>query len=171
MDFKKMASNLKTRITPLVDKAATYWKKYSEKALDFTAKQASATPLFLRTEEEFNIHASAKRSILIAYDETDDEVKNLLLLLPLWGWKAWMDKAELRYISLRENADLAKTIKIKWPIEMRIGYDGNDCFKTNKLSEIKEWWTNRYYVKPEIEKKKAPKKEEVEEAVDPLAGK
>lgn len=88
-------------------------KVYGGKALDFTAKQVQATPLFLRTEEAFNIHASAKRSVLIAYDETDEDVKNILLLLPVWAGKAWIDNAELRYISLSEDRDLGKTLKIK----------------------------------------------------------
>jgi hypothetical protein len=171
MDFKKFTQDLKAKTSPFLEKAKDYTKTYSEKALDFTAKQASTTPLFLSTEEAFNIHASAKRSILIAYDETDNDVKNILLLLPIWGSKAWMDNAELRYISLRENGDLAKTLKITWPIEMRIGYNGEQYLQTNNIKEIKEWWKNRCYIDKKNTEESQKKSEEDTVINDPLAQK
>ncbi len=87
MNIRKTFEKLKDKITPYAKKVNPYLDKakvYGEKALDFTAKQAQATPLFLTTEEAYNIHASAKRAILIAYDDTDDDVKNILLSLPIW---------------------------------------------------------------------------------------
>lgn len=116
MNLSKSFEKLKNRVSPYIEKAHPYVKKakvYGGKALDFTVKQAQATPLFIRTEEAFNIHASAKRAILIAYDETDEDVKNILLFLPIWASKAWIDGAELRYISLAEDKDLGRTVKIK----------------------------------------------------------
>ncbi len=171
MDFKKFAQDLKTKVTPFVKKAGDYGKIYSEKALDFTVKQATTTPLFLSTEEAFNIHASAKRSILVAYDESSPEVKNTLLLLPIWGSKAWMDNADLRYISLRENGDLAKTLKISWPIEMRVSFNGELYLQTNNLKEIQEWWENRCYIKESKSDKKKDTTPEEKTPVDPLSSK
>ena len=166
MDLKKISDNLQTTTTPFIKKVIDYWKDYSGKALEFTTKQIAMGSSFLNTEEEVNIHASAKRSILIAYDENDRELSTLFLLMPIWAPKAWMDNAELRYISIRENRELARTLEIVWPIEMRVSYYGNTYLKTNSFSEIKAWWKKRTYKKEEV----TPPKSEPP-PYDPLAQK
>lgn len=148
MDFKKTFQHLKETVTPLVQKTGPIIEKardYGEKALDFTLEQAATTPMFLQDEETYNIHMSLKRSILVAYDESDETIKNLALLFPIWGTKAWMDTASLKFLSLTKNRDLAKTLNISGPIEMRVAYNGKEYLKTNTLEEIKSWWENRCY--------------------------
>lgn len=113
MDPIKISTDLESKATPFLTKIVNYGKDYTDKTLDFTTKQIAMGSSFLNTEEEVNIHASAKRSILIAYDETDKEMKTLFLLMPIWAPKAWMDNAELKYISIRENRELARTIGIE----------------------------------------------------------
>ncbi len=81
MNFATALTSLKTKSLPYLEKV----KVYGEKALDFTAKQVATTPLFLKTEEEYNILASAKRSIFLAYDESHLEIKNKALMFPIWG--------------------------------------------------------------------------------------
>ncbi len=115
MNLLQSFEKLKTQVTPYIKKANPYIHKakvYGDKAIEFTTKQVQSTPLFLATEEAYNIQVSTKRSIIVAFDESDEQVKNLILLFPLWASKAWIDMAELRYISIQENKDLAKTLKI-----------------------------------------------------------
>jgi hypothetical protein len=90
MDPIKISTDLESKTTPFLTKIVNYGKDYTDKTLDFTTKQIAMGSSFLNTEEEVNIHESAKRSILIAYDETDKEMKTLFLLMPIWapkrGW-------------------------------------------------------------------------------------
>ena len=102
MDFTK----IKQTLSPYIQKG----KQLGEKALDFTGKQISGTPLFLQSEEEYNIFCSAKRSILVAFDKRDSTIKNIILSFPIWSTKAWTDMAEIRYLAIDENPDLAKTL-------------------------------------------------------------
>ncbi|MBP9779341.1 hypothetical protein KBD33_01820 [Candidatus Gracilibacteria bacterium] len=164
MDPIKISTDLESKATPFLTKIVNYGKDYTDKTLDFTTKQIAMGSSFLNTEEEVNIHASAKRSILIAYDETDKEMKTLFLLMPIWAPKAWMDNAELKYISIRENRELARTIGIEGPIEMRVSYYGELHLKTNSLAEIKAWWKKRTYKNEELPQTEVP-------IIDPLAGK
>lgn len=115
MDF----SSLKNNILPFLSKVKTYSNKasekakiYGDKALDFTQRQAQATPIFLKTEEAYTLHISEKRAILIAYDENEKIAQEVLLRSPVWAAKAWMDHAEIRYVSLTKNPDLARSIGI-----------------------------------------------------------
>jgi hypothetical protein len=168
MDFKKTFQDLKEKARPYLKKTEPYIEKakdYGEKALDFTLEQAAATPVFLQNEEAVNIHFSSRRSILFSYDETDDTAKNLALLFPVWGTKAWMDAAELRFISLSKSKDLAKTLKISGPVEMKVSFEGKEFLRTNDIAVIKEWWNNRCYT----EAKEAPVPKE-NAPNDPLAG-
>jgi putative SOS response-associated peptidase YedK len=102
MDFKKITENM----GPLINQAKTY----GAKALQFTQKQAQNTAIFLKTEEEYNIAQTAKRAIFIAYDETNPLSEEILLRSPVWTTKAWMDTAEVRFLSITASPDLARTL-------------------------------------------------------------
>jgi hypothetical protein len=137
MDFKKISENL----SPYIAQA----KNYGEKALQFTQKQAQNSAIFLKTEEEYNISQVAKRAIFIAYDESNPTSKEILLRSPVWTTKAWMDTAEIRFLSISANPDLARTLWVTGPIEMRISYTGKEYLRTNSLEDILAWWDNRCY--------------------------
>ena len=165
-------SNLKKNILPFLSKAKSYWDKakiYGEKALDFTQRQAQNTPIFLKTEEAYNIHVSAKRAIFIAYDEEKKVAQEVLLRSPVWAAKAWMDNAEIRYLSITQNPDLARTLGVIGPIELRISYEWYEYIRTNDIGAMKQWWENRRYQKEEPGEK--IEKEVSKKEVDPLAGK
>jgi hypothetical protein len=137
MDFKQLSENL----TPFLDQAKTY----GVKALQFTQKQAQNTAIFLKTEEEYNIAQTAKRAIFIAYDDTNPLSEEILLRSPVWTTKAWMDTAEVRFLSITASPDLARTLWVTGPIEMRVSYTGKEYLRTNSLEEILKWWDNRCY--------------------------
>lgn len=153
-------SSLKKNILPLWGKTKTLWKTakvYGEKALDFTQRQAQSTPIFLKTEEAYNIHTSAKRAVFIAYDEEKKVAQEVLLRSPVWVAKAWMDNAEIRYLSITQNPDLARTLGIVWSIEMRVSYEWYEYLRTNDIGTMKQWWENRRYQKEETpEEQKKP---------------
>lgn len=148
MDF----TSLKKNIIPFFKKAKNYGEKakvYGEKALDFTQRQVQNTPIFLKTEEAYNIHVSAKRAIFIAYDENEKVAQEVLLRAPVWAAKAWMDNAEIRYLSITQNGDLARTIGVVGSIEMRVSYEGYEYMRTNDIGAMKQWWENRKYQQEE----------------------
>jgi hypothetical protein len=115
-------ASLKNNILPFLSKAKTYGEKakvygekakiYGEKALDFTQRQIQNTPIFLKTEEAYNIHVSAKRAVFIAYDENEKIAQEVLLRSPVWAAKAWTDNAEIRYLSITQSGDLARNLGI-----------------------------------------------------------
>lgn len=137
MDFSKITENL----SPFIEKAKIYGTKWME----FAQKQAQNTPIFLKTEEEYKALLEAKRSILIAYNETDPLAQEVLLRSIVWSTKAYMDNAQIRFISIQANESLAKNLNITGPIEMRITYAGVEYLRTNNLEDILKWWDNRCY--------------------------
>jgi hypothetical protein len=125
MDWTALSAKAKPwldKTKPLVDKAKTY----SSHAVSFVGKQIEATPIFLTTEEAYNIHMSSKRAILIAYDNRDPQSETIRLMMPVWATQAWTDASELKYIEISGNEELARNLKIVGPLEMRISYMGDE---------------------------------------------
>jgi hypothetical protein len=147
---------------PLVDKAKTY----GSHAVSFVGKQIEATPIFLTTEESYNIHMSAKRAILIAYDNRDPQSESIRLMMPVWATQAWTDASEIKYIETSGNADLARNLNIVGPLEMRISYMGDEYARLGTLDDIRAWWKARCYRKDTpVEASEV----DVTNSVDPLA--
>ena len=104
MDWK----NLTDKLTPYIDKA----KEYGKKAVEFTEDQLQQhTPLFIRTQAEYDALLLEKRSIIIGYDNSQvaiaDEVR---LRSSVWVTRAFMDAATLKFISINEYPDIARHI-------------------------------------------------------------
>lgn len=137
-------SELTAKINPFLAKA----REAGKKALDFTGKQITSTPVFLKSESEYNEHVSAKRSILIAYDGTAPIRDEILLWLPVWTTNAWTDTAELKYISIDTDNGPAQTLGITGPLEMRVSYAWQEYLRLHDIAEIKNWWKNRCYHAP-----------------------
>jgi hypothetical protein len=128
---------------PLVAKA----KSYGSSAVSMIAEQIETTPIFLTTEESYNIHMSSKRAIIIAYDNRDAVSESIRIMMPVWATQAWTDAAELRYIETSGNADLARNLNIVGPLEMRISYMGDEYARLHTLDDIRAWWKARCYKK------------------------
>ena len=131
------------KTTPIVNKAKTYWSN----TIAFMWKQLEQTPMFLKTEEEYNIHASAKRAISIAYDSRDSVSEDIRVMSPIWSTLAWTDTAQLKFIEISTNEDLSRNIGFKWPLEMRVSYMWEEYIRCNTLEDIKNWWKTRTYKK------------------------
>ena len=102
MDWKALTEKTKPWIDktrPLVEKAKTY----GSTAVSFVGKQIETTPIFLTTEESYNIHISAKRAIFIAYDSRDSISESIRLMMPIWATQAWTDASELKYLEISTN--------------------------------------------------------------------
>lgn len=148
MDWKSLLEKTKTiteKSKPLIEKA----KVYSSSAIAFVWKQVEQTPIFIKTEEEYNIHASEKRSICIAYDASNTISEPIRIMMPVWATQAWTDTAVLKYIEISWSKDLSSTLQISWPLEMRVSYMGEEQCRLNSLEEIKSWWKERNYTKEE----------------------
>lgn len=124
-------------------------KWYGSSAVDFIWKQLTQTPIFIHTEEEYNILMSEKRAICIAYDNREPIRESIHLMLPIWSTQAWADTAVLRYIELSGHPDLAQQISIDGPLEMRISYMGEEQYRFNNIEDIQKWWKDRTYKNPE----------------------
>lgn len=146
MDWKTITEKAKPwldKTKPLFDKAKTY----GSSAVSFVGKQIEATPIFLTTEEAYNIHMSSKRAILIAYDNRDPQSETIRLMMPVWATQAWTDASELKYIEISGNEELARNLNIVGPLEMRISYMGDEYARLHILSDIENWWKARCYKK------------------------
>lgn len=159
MDFSK----IKQAFSSGVDSVKRTAKNVSNKTLSFANEQISQTGLFLTEREDYEKLIEGKRVIVIAYDETDAVGRELVLLLSVWMTKTFIDGSSLRYISIDPDdmPDFAHDLKLQWPVEMRVFYDGQETNRFNTLDEIKEWWDGEriYKVKFVPKKKPAPKKE------------
>ncbi len=119
MDWKKLTETMTpyiSKMDPYLDRA----KQYGKKAAEFTEEQIQMTPLFIKTQAEYDTLITEKRVILIAYDETQPIAQEIRLLSLLWLTRAFMDTARLRYVSLVESRDLATHLGLMSPLDMRV---------------------------------------------------
>lgn len=173
MDWNTLTEKTKPwleKTKPLVTKAQIYGSKaksYGSDALSFVGKQIETTPIFLTSEESYNMHISTKRAILIAYDNRDPMAKSIRLMMPIWATQAWTDAAELKYIETSTNIELARNLGIVNPLEMRVSYMGDEYARLHTIDEIRAWWKARCYKKdtPSADTSIAT----VENSADPLA--
>ena len=68
------------------------------------------TPLFIKTQNEYENLLTEKRLVIIAYDATTDIAKDIRLLSSVWLAKAFMDVSKLRFIDLADSAEFAQNI-------------------------------------------------------------
>lgn len=47
-------------------------------------------------------------------------------MVAIWKTQAWTDAADLKFFEISTNEDLAKTLKIVGPLEMRVAYMGEE---------------------------------------------
>lgn len=155
MDFKQFTEKL----TPYVNKAREYWNK----AALFAEEQIQTTPLFIKTQEEYDELITQKRVIIVAYDDKNEVAKEIRLLSTIWITKAFMDNAKLRFIDLGEVSDFVNGLALTSPLDMRIRYEWVETYHINTLDAIKKWWQSPQYI---------PVSQPSEETtIDPLAGK
>ncbi len=118
--------NITDKLNPYIAKMDPYLKtarEYGQKAAEFAEDQIQTTPLFIRSQAEYNALIAEKRVILIAYDETAPVAQEIRLLSPVWLTRAYMDTASLRYLSLIESRDLAANLGLTNPLDMRVRYE------------------------------------------------
>lgn len=202
MDFaafkKKLtdaAAPLMVKAAPLVEKAKVAWFK----AIDYTQKQLQNTPLVLKTVEEYKDFLTKKRAILIAYNETIPETREILMRMPIWSTQAWSDAAEIRLVEISKESEIASHLAIQTSLDMKVWYIGEETFHGTDVASIMKWWETRCYdgkceekqdeesnekptepmsewekpseIKPEAEAPSAEKPTEPAGEADPLAGK
>ncbi len=158
MDWKKITETM----TPYLNKA----KEYGQKAAKFAEEQIQTTPLFIKTQEEYESLITEKRVVIIAYDETQDVAKEIRLLSTIWMTRAFMDTAKLRFIILDESLDFIRNNGFVGPLDMRVRFEWEETFHFADISEIKNWWQSPIYRLGDTQK--GPKKEM---PIDPLLGK
>lgn len=118
--------NITDKLNPYIIKMDPYLKtarEYGQKATEFAEDQVQATPLFIRSQAEYDALITEKRAIIIAYDETDIVAQEIRILSPVWLTRAFMDTTRLRYISLIESRDLASNLGLTSPLDMRVRFE------------------------------------------------
>jgi hypothetical protein len=141
-------NTLKNKLQPLAQKLHPYLEKAKNagyKAVDFTGKQLQNTPLMIKTHDDYIDLQTRKRAILIGYDGTHPQAREVLLRAPLWGTQAWSDAADLRYIDTSLLPQLAREMGFLSPVNMRVWYTGKETFFTDDLSLLLNWWNGRCY--------------------------
>ncbi len=160
MNWKNITDKLNpyiAKMDPYLDRA----KKYGKKAAEFTEEQIQMTPLFIKTQAEYDAIITEKRVILIAYDETDPVAQEIRLLSPVWLIRAFMDTARLRFISIIESAELSNNLGLSSPLDMRVRYEWIETTQLGNIDEIKKWWQSPVYKVADPDDQKP---------IDPLAG-
>jgi hypothetical protein len=183
MDWSSLTSTLKPltdKVSPIVEKASPYLdraKTAGYKALDFTQKQLQNTPLILKTHDELIELRTKKRVILITYDETHTDAREILLRSPVWSAKAWSDAAELRFVEMKVWSEIATELGVTSSVDMRVWYIWEETYHGMSIESILSWWETRCYdgKSPEGADAESPKPENNQtkpsRVVDPLAEK
>lgn len=147
MDWKKFTD----KVSPYLTKAKEYWQK----AAEFAENQIQTTPLFIKTQEDYDNLILNKRVIILAYDDKNAVAKDIQLLSTIWLTRAFVDVAKCRFLSVNEFPDLANTLWLVWPLDMRVRFEWEESFRITDIEEVKKWWKSPSY-KKDIEEKSAP---------------
>jgi hypothetical protein len=103
MDFKSFKESVATQSKIFALSA----KNFGKKTLVFTGKQLSTTPLFIETNDEYDAFLTEKRSIVVAYDDKQENIaEEMVLLMPLWSTQAFVDNATIRYMNEEKSKDV-----------------------------------------------------------------
>lgn len=152
-------NSLKQKINPYIEKASPYIntaKEYSKKAVVFAEGQLQTTPLFIKNQAEYDDLLITKRTIILAYDETDTSAEKIRKYSPVWMTRAFMDNATLRFISLSECHDLASSLGLIGPLDMRVRLDGTETVSLQTIDAIIQWWKSPVYKNAEANVTVAP---------------
>lgn len=103
------AKPILAKAKPIAEKA----KDIGSNTVAFVGRQIEQTPAFLKTEEEYNIFLAAKRSIFIAYDARENVGESIRLMFPVWATQAWTDAADIKYLEISANQELASLLKVQ----------------------------------------------------------
>jgi hypothetical protein len=102
MDWNKLTE----KMTPYMNKA----KEFGKKAAEFTEDQIQMTPVFIKTQAEYDNLITEKRLILVGYDETHAIASEIRLLSAVWMTRSFMDNAKIKFISLTESLEFARNL-------------------------------------------------------------
>jgi hypothetical protein len=102
MDWNKITNTL----NPYLTKA----KEFGKKAAEFTENQIQTTPIFIKTQAEYDALINEKRVILISYDETHAVANDIRLFSTMWITRAFVDNAKIKFISLTQSRDLVSNL-------------------------------------------------------------
>lgn len=138
MGFSDFTHSLSEKTKHLADTA----KGWKDKTLKFAWDHIAKTPLFLETEEEYSDVLQEKRVILLAFDEDAPVHTDIILMLPVWQTKAFMDVAKFRYLSTNQSASLVQSHKYTMPVEMRVFLHGSEILRLNDVEAIRRWWSS-----------------------------
>lgn len=158
MDWKKF----KDSMTPYVNKAKEYWQK----AVDFAENQIQTTPLFIKSQNDYDGILTEKRVIILAYDDTDEFAKDVQLYSTVWLTRAFLDVAKCRFLNIKEFPDLAQNLGLVWPVDMRVRFEWEETYRITNGDDIKKWWKATSYKKTETDNSTTK-----ETPFDPLATK
>ena len=92
----------------------------------------------------------------MAFADDDSLQKEIMALFPVWQTKAFIDSAELRFISAHNAKDLIEQEAFYQPIELRIYRDSTKTLQFTSMQEIVQWWDD------------ADRKYTVDTTIDPL---
>ena len=186
MDWKSLTSKLdplKAKLAPYTKKLDPFVEKAKEmgvKTLDFTQRQMQNTPLVLKTQKELDDVRSAKRLIVITYDQSDVSSRELLLRAPVWATRAWSDATELRWVERSASPDIVSSLGVTTPVDMHVWYMSQETFHGKDVESILAWWKTRCYDGKSMnneelimhnDKPSKPTQEPEKTTSDPLAGK
>ncbi len=160
MDWNKITNTL----NPYLTKA----KEFGKKAAEFTENQIQTTPIFIKTQAEYDALINEKRVILISYDETHAVANDIRLFSTMWITRAFVDNAKIKFISLTQSRDLVSNLWLVDSIDMRVFFEWNQIHQITEINKIKDWWKNPIYKMEES----SVQSESTETApIDPLSGK
>ncbi len=74
--------NITDKLNPYITKMDPYLKsvkEYGHKAAEFAEEQIQTTPLFIRSQADYDSLITEKRVVIIAYDETDPVAQEIRL--------------------------------------------------------------------------------------------
>lgn len=102
MDWNKFTE----KMTPYMNKA----KEFGKKAAEFAEDQIQMTPIFIKTQADYDNLITEKRIIIVAYDEANLVSSEVRLLSSVWITRAFMDNAKIKFVSFTESLEFARNL-------------------------------------------------------------
>lgn len=76
----------------------------------------------------------------MAFDESSELYSDIILMLPVWQTKSFLDVFTFRYLNQEKSGDIIVGHAYT-PVEMRLFMHGQEVARFSTFDEIKQWWS------------------------------
>lgn len=159
----------------LLKDATNIAKQYGEKVVNFSEEHLKKTPAFLKTLAEFESVAHSKKLLVFVWTRGTPEYTEALAWFPIFGAKAWMWLAALKYVERNEASEVALRITDESRFMFVVYHEGSIVARYYTLHDVKAFFQDpcfdaqKDYSAAVVDETKSPQVEVSSEAQNPTS--